>query len=56
MGNDNNTVVPPALVADIAGGSYPAVINILLALRKRDINEMGSFIDISMTQTAKPVD
>ena len=24
-------VVPPALVADIAGGSFPAVINILLA-------------------------
>ena len=54
MGNDNNTVVPPALVADIAGGSYPAVINILLALRKRDINEMGSFIDISMTDNLFP--
>ena len=54
MGNDNNTVVPPALVADIAGGSYPAVINILLALRKRDINETGSFIDISMTDNLFP--
>src|SRR5271169_3428865 len=29
-------VVPPMLVADIAGGSFPAVINILLALRARD--------------------
>ena len=27
-------VVPPALIADIAGGAYPAVINILLALRR----------------------
>jgi crotonobetainyl-CoA:carnitine CoA-transferase CaiB-like acyl-CoA transferase len=29
-------VVPPALIADIAGGAYPAVMNILLALRRRD--------------------
>ena len=49
MGRENDTVVPPALVADIAGGSYPAVINILLALRKRDLNKEGSYIDISMT-------
>ena len=27
-------VVPPALIADIAGGSFPAVINILLALAR----------------------
>ena len=28
--------LPAALVADIAGGTYPAVMNILLALRERD--------------------
>ena len=54
MGRDNNTVVPPALVADIAGGSYPAVINILLALRKRDLNKEGSYIDLSMTENLFP--
>ena len=54
MGRDNDTVVPPALVADIAGGSYPAVINILLALRKRDLNKEGSYIDISMTENLFP--
>jgi crotonobetainyl-CoA:carnitine CoA-transferase CaiB-like acyl-CoA transferase len=54
MGSGDNPVVPPALIADIAGGSYPAVINILLALRKRDINEKGSFIDISMSDNLFP--
>ena len=54
MGDGENTVVPPALVADIAGGSYPAVINILLALRKRDLNNEGSYIDISMSDNLFP--
>jgi crotonobetainyl-CoA:carnitine CoA-transferase CaiB-like acyl-CoA transferase len=42
-------VVPPMLAADIAGGSFPAVINILLALRVRDQSGQGSYIDIAMT-------
>ncbi|HWK95706.1 MAG TPA: CoA transferase [Pseudolabrys sp.] len=42
-------VVPPAQVADIAGGSFPAVINILLALRARDQSGEGAYIDIAMT-------
>ena len=54
MGRENDTVVPPALVADIAGGSYPAVINILLALRKRDLNKEGSYVDLSMTENLFP--
>ena len=54
MGRENDTVVPPAHVADIAGGSYPAVINILLALRKRDLNKEGSYIDLSMTENLFP--
>ncbi len=42
-------VVPPMLAADIAGGSFPAVINILLALRARDQSGKGCHIDIAMT-------
>src|SRR5947208_649108 len=42
-------VVPPALVADIAGGSLPAVINILLALKQRERTGRGSHLDISMS-------
>ena len=32
MGMKNNPVVPPALIADIGAGSYPALLNILFAL------------------------
>lgn len=42
-------VVPPVLIADIAGGSFPAVINILLALRSRDQSGQGCHLDIAMT-------
>jgi crotonobetainyl-CoA:carnitine CoA-transferase CaiB-like acyl-CoA transferase len=42
-------VVPPALVADIGGGTFPAVINILLALRQRETSGEGCHLDIAMT-------
>jgi len=41
--------IPPALIADIGGGTYPAVINILLALRQRDNTGDGSHLDIAMS-------
>ncbi|MEV4734753.1 CaiB/BaiF CoA-transferase family protein [Saccharopolyspora sp. NPDC049426] len=40
--------LPVTVLADIAGGSYPAVANILLALRQRDITGEGCHLDISM--------
>ncbi|HET7910950.1 MAG TPA: CoA transferase [Pseudolabrys sp.] len=48
-GPADRPVVPPMLAADIAGGSFPAVINILLALRARDQSGKGCRIDIAMT-------
>ena len=48
-GPPDHPVVPPMLAADIAGGSFPAVINILLALRARDQSGEGCRIDIAMT-------
>jgi alpha-methylacyl-CoA racemase len=48
-GPPDRPVVPPMLAADIAGGSFPAVINILLALRARDQSGHGCRIDIAMT-------
>jgi crotonobetainyl-CoA:carnitine CoA-transferase CaiB-like acyl-CoA transferase len=42
-------VVPPALIADIAGGTLPAVMNILLGLRQRDRTGQGCRLDIAMT-------
>jgi alpha-methylacyl-CoA racemase len=48
-GPSERPVVPPMLAADIAGGSFPAVINILLALQARERNGKGCHIDIAMT-------
>src|SRR4051812_34009461 len=48
-GPPDRPVVPPALVADIGGGTFPAVINILLALRQRDATGEGCHLDIAMT-------
>jgi crotonobetainyl-CoA:carnitine CoA-transferase CaiB-like acyl-CoA transferase len=48
-GPPDRPVVPPALIADIAGGTFPAVINILLALRQRDLTGEGCHLDIAMT-------
>jgi crotonobetainyl-CoA:carnitine CoA-transferase CaiB-like acyl-CoA transferase len=48
-GPATHPTVPPALVADIGGGSFPAVINILLALRQRDQTGAGCHLDIAMT-------
>jgi len=42
-------VIPPALVADIAGGTMPAVINILLGLRQRDQTGEAVYLDVAMT-------
>ncbi len=41
--------LPPALVADIGGGAFPAVMNILLALRQRERAGKGCHLDIAMT-------
>jgi alpha-methylacyl-CoA racemase len=48
-GAGGEPVLPPALVADIGGGSYPAVINILLALIDRERTGRGARLDVSMT-------
>ncbi|WP_422098486.1 CaiB/BaiF CoA transferase family protein [Variovorax sp.] len=47
-GADGTPPLPQALVADIAGGCYPAVMNILLALRQRDGTGTGCHLDVAM--------
>jgi alpha-methylacyl-CoA racemase len=54
-GTDGTPGLPNILVADIAGGSYPAVMNILLALRARDMDGNGRFLDISMADNLFPL-
>jgi len=41
--------LPPTVIADIAGGSYPAVVNILLALFRRKATGAGCHLDVGMT-------
>ena len=48
-------VVPPALIADIGGGTYPAVINILLALQQRARTGQGCRLDIAMCDHLFPL-
>lgn len=47
-------VLPPALIADIAAGSYPAIMNILLALQARHKTGRGCYLDIAMTDNLFP--
>jgi len=54
-GSDGAPVVPPVLVADLAAGALPAVINILLALRRRDQAGEGSYLDIAMGENLLPL-
>jgi alpha-methylacyl-CoA racemase len=53
-GMSGHRTVPPGLMADIAGGAYPAVMNILLALRQREASGEGCFIDVSMAESVFP--
>jgi len=51
-GSADKPTMPFALVADIGGGTYPAVVNILLALRNRDKTGKGAHLDIAMAEGA----
>jgi len=48
-GADGSPVLPPVLAADIAGGAYPAAMNILLALTQRQASGQGCHLDIAMS-------
>lgn len=45
---DGAPVLPQVLAADIGGGAYPAVINILLALQQRARTGRGCHVDVAM--------
>jgi crotonobetainyl-CoA:carnitine CoA-transferase CaiB-like acyl-CoA transferase len=47
-GADGAPVLPPALIADLAGGAYPAVMNVLLAVMQRERTGEGCHLDVSM--------
>lgn len=51
LGGDQSgkPVIPPGLIADIGGGTLPAILNILLALRQAEKSGQGTYLDIAMT-------
>lgn len=51
-GPDDRPTMPFGLVADIGGGTYPAVVNILLALMARQQSGQGVHLDIAMSEGA----
>lgn len=51
---DGAPTMPPTLVADIGGGTYPAVINILMALAERHTTGRGRHLDVSMSENVFP--
>lgn len=46
---DGAPYLPVTNIADIAGGSFPAALNILLGLRRSEATGVGCHLDISMT-------
>jgi alpha-methylacyl-CoA racemase len=53
-GADGAPVIPPALIADIGGGAYPAVMNILFALQARAKTGEGCRLDVAMADNLFP--
>jgi crotonobetainyl-CoA:carnitine CoA-transferase CaiB-like acyl-CoA transferase len=53
--SEGGPVLPPVLVADLAGGAFPAVVNILLALRRREHTGEGAYLDIAMGENLLPL-
>lgn len=51
---DGAPVMPHAMLADIGGGAYPAVINILMALFRRERTGEGAAIEIAMADNLRP--
>ena len=51
---NGDPVMPHTQLADIGAGSYPAVINILLALYRAQTTGTGAFLDVAMTEQTFP--
>ena len=50
-GSAEHPSLPPTQIADIGGGSFPAMINILLAVLQRQKTGRGAWLDIAMSDT-----
>lgn len=54
-GPRNRPAIPPTPIADLAGGAYPAVMNIVLALLERERTGRGCHLDVAMSENLFPL-
>ena len=54
-GDKEKPIVPACQIADVAGGSYPAVVACLAALWARERTGKGQFVDVAMTDCVMPL-
>ncbi|HTW85344.1 MAG TPA: CaiB/BaiF CoA-transferase family protein [Candidatus Sulfotelmatobacter sp.] len=52
--HDGVPALPGVLLADVGGGSYPAVVNILLALYARERTGHGAHLDVPLADALAP--
>ena len=48
--HDNTPLLTQVQIADIGGGTFPAIVNILLALLQRKQTGQGCYIDVAMSE------
>ncbi|MEN9448108.1 MAG: hypothetical protein RJA25_1398 [Bacteroidota bacterium] len=54
-GDKEKPIIPACQIADVAGGSYPAVVACLAALWARERTGKGQFVDVAMTDCVMPL-
>lgn len=54
-GDEEKPVIPACQTADVAGGSYPAIVACLSALWARERTGKGQFVDVAMTDCVMPL-
>src|SRR5581483_5905965 len=52
--NEGKPCLPGVPLGDVAGGSYVAVMNIVLALRQRERSGQGCHLDVAMARNLFP--
>ncbi len=54
-GDEEKPIIPACQIADVAGGSYPAIVACLAALWARERTGKGQFVDVAMTDCVMPL-
>lgn len=54
-GDEEKPIIPACQIADVAGGSYPAIVACLSALWARERTGKGQFVDVAMMDCVMPL-